>query len=57
MGGGEDKSDELTASAPSTGKISREKEIRNGIGGDDVPTRRIPRLKERPFEGAAMDVE
>lgn len=44
--------------SPSTGKISsREREIRNGIGGDDVPTRRIPRSKERPFEGAAMEVE
>jgi hypothetical protein len=57
MGGGEDKSDELPASATSTGKISREKEIRNGIGGDNVPTRRIPRSKEWPFEGAVMDVE
>jgi hypothetical protein len=50
-------SDELPASAPSTGKISREIEIRNGIGGDNVPTRQIPCSKERPFEGAAMDVE
>jgi hypothetical protein len=49
MGVGEDESDELTASAPSTGKNSREKEIRNRIGGDDVPTHGIPRSKERPL--------
>jgi hypothetical protein len=51
-------SDELPASAPSTGKISCEREIsRNGICGHNVPTCRIPCSKERLFEGAAMEAE
>jgi hypothetical protein len=42
---------------PSTGKISLAREIRNSIGGNNIPTCQIPRSKERLFEGAVMEVE